>query len=111
MLRSEFKIIQILNLAKAPRHNAPFRVQANSNFEFSKGAKDRQVKISILRFRSVDFAIESEQIPDFYAFHMGSGITSSYSYSNKAIEPAHFLDTCRLCNRRLGHGRDIYMYR
>jgi len=66
---------------------------------------------SMSQLGSVDFPIESEQIPDSYVFHMGSGITSSYSYSNKPIEPAHFLDACRLCNRRLGHGRDIYMYR
>lgn len=27
------------------------------------------------------------------------------------VEPAHFLRACFLCKRRLGHGRDIYMYR
>ncbi|KAL5703918.1 hypothetical protein ACHQM5_022411 [Ranunculus cassubicifolius] len=26
-------------------------------------------------------------------------------------EPAHFLRTCGLCNRRLAPGRDIFMYR
>lgn len=27
------------------------------------------------------------------------------------VEPAHFLRACFLCKRRLGNGRDIYMYR
>jgi len=60
---------------------------------------------------SADFAMECEQIPDSSAVHMESGITSNYSCSNKPREPAHFLDACRLCNRRLNDGRDIYMYR
>ncbi|XP_054807621.1 FCS-Like Zinc finger 3-like [Prosopis cineraria] len=33
-------------------------------------------------------------------------------YSNIAIDTTpHFLRTCRLCNRRLAPGQDIYMYR
>lgn len=68
---------------------------------------------SMSQLRSADFTIESEQIPipDSSGFLMGSGITTCYSYSNKPIEPAHFLDACSLCNRRLSDGRDIYMYR
>jgi len=66
---------------------------------------------SMSQLGSADFAIESEQIPDSSAFHMGPGIRSSYSCSIKPIEPAHFLDACHLCNRRLSDGRDIYMYR
>eukprot|EP01018_Ginkgo_biloba_P022145 Gb_30637 [translate_table: standard] len=31
--------------------------------------------------------------------------------SGGLIQPAHFLQACFLCKRRLGHGRDIYMYR
>ena len=66
---------------------------------------------SMSQLGSADFAIESEQIPDSPVFHMGPGIRSSYSLSNKPIEPAHFLDACSLCKRRLSNGLDIYMYR
>jgi len=66
---------------------------------------------SMSQLGSADFIIESEQIRDPSVFLIGSGITSCYSCSNKPIEPAHFLDACRLCNRRLSNGRDIYMYR
>jgi len=66
---------------------------------------------SMSQLGSTDFAVESEQIPDSSVFQMGPGIRSNYSYSNKPIEPAHFLDACHLCNRRLSDGRDIYMYR
>ncbi|ERM94218.1 hypothetical protein AMTRI_Chr04g188760 [Amborella trichopoda] len=32
-------------------------------------------------------------------------------FSGNFIETAHFLQCCTLCKRRLGPGRDIYMYR
>lgn len=66
---------------------------------------------SMSRLGSADFAIESKKIPDSSVFHMVPRITSSCSYPNKSMEPAHFLDACHLCNRRMNDGRDIYMYR
>lgn len=65
---------------------------------------------SMPRLGSADFAIESKKIPDSSVFHMVPRITS-YSNSNRSMEPAHFLDACHLCNRRMNDGRDIYMYR
>ncbi|KAH9289055.1 hypothetical protein KI387_033172, partial [Taxus chinensis] len=32
-------------------------------------------------------------------------------YGVQTVEPARFLQACFLCRRRLGHGKDIYMYR
>lgn len=66
---------------------------------------------SMSQLGSADFAIESEQIPDSPVFPMGPGIRRSYCCTNKPVEPAHFLDACHLCKRRLSDGRDIYMYR
>ena len=66
---------------------------------------------SMSRLGSADFAIESKKIPDSSVFHMVPRITSSYSNSNRSMEPAHFLDACHLCNRHMSDGRDIYMYR
>ncbi|KAH9321022.1 hypothetical protein KI387_015661 [Taxus chinensis] len=43
-----------------------------------------------------------------------SGPRACYSgvfFCGEEPAQAHFLDACRMCNRRLGDGRDIYMYR
>jgi len=34
-----------------------------------------------------------------------------WAHSAQMVETAHFLRACFFCQRRLGHGRDIYMYR
>uniref|UniRef100_A0A0C9RG01 TSA: Wollemia nobilis Ref_Wollemi_Transcript_29023_1096 transcribed RNA sequence n=1 Tax=Wollemia nobilis TaxID=56998 RepID=A0A0C9RG01_9CONI len=49
--------------------------------------------------------------------HMAFGGPGAFSPRSEkdchydSVKPAHFLDVCSLCNRRLGDGRDIYMYR
>lgn len=49
--------------------------------------------------------------PHGHMSFIGEVICSPRYHCDETPQPAHFLDACRLCNRRLGDGRDIYMYR
>lgn len=47
----------------------------------------------------------------FLASMVSPRINQRRSSAGALLETAHFLRTCGLCNRRLAHGKDIYMYR
>eukprot|EP01018_Ginkgo_biloba_P007491 Gb_31137 [translate_table: standard] len=99
------------NLDSGSFPNSPGGV-CNENIHGNPGSTSGHTAVAQMNF------VRPSGIPDRSALAGISGTIwpigsprSNRGYFIPTIEPAHFLEACHLCNRPLGDGRDIYMYR
>eukprot|EP00252_Welwitschia_mirabilis_P017316 TRINITY_DN3837_c0_g1_i1.p1 TRINITY_DN3837_c0_g1~~TRINITY_DN3837_c0_g1_i1.p1 ORF type:complete len:146 (+),score=5.09 TRINITY_DN3837_c0_g1_i1:309-746(+) len=78
----------------------------------SSSCMDRSASMSFVPQAGVFTASDSKRVPmDRLDFFRRADRSLYVSRAFAAARPAHFLDACHLCKKRLGDGCDIYMYR
>ncbi|GLJ33856.1 hypothetical protein SUGI_0680500 [Cryptomeria japonica] len=85
--------------------------QGQAQFHFQSGNSDFHSQKPIMSSIGAASEVSGDHVLSIIeAAHSGGGSSGSV-YGVRVVEPAHFLQACFLCTRRLGHGQDIYMYR